>query len=76
MEYIKQADYDYIINKYHDAAKPFDPLKFNRWYRRDEIFDINSGLDGEDIKKGILAQDEIIKHLPPLYVKQGHWNSF
>lgn len=62
MRYIKNADYDYIINKYHDANKPFNG--FNRFIRRDEIFSADTGIDGEKIKEGILAQDEKIKDLP------------
>lgn len=27
MEYIKKCDYDYILNKYHDQGKPFNPHK-------------------------------------------------
>ena len=55
MEYIKQKDYDYIINKYHDTKKPFD--HFNRFVRHDEIFDPSTGLDSETIKKEIFRLD-------------------
>ena len=64
MQYIKPQDYDYITDKYHDASKPFDPLKYNRWSRRDEIFSDESGIPGADIKGGILKQDAQLKHLP------------
>ena len=59
MEYIKQSDYDYIINKYHDTTKPFDPFK--RFIRHDAIFAPETGMDGDVIKEGILREDE--KHL-------------
>ena len=62
MEYIKNSDYEYISNKYHDASKPFDGHA--RFIRRDEIFDKNSGLDGDIIKEDILKEDEKISHLP------------
>ena len=62
MEYIKQSDYDYIINKYHDTAKPFDPLK--RFLRRDELFSPDTGLAPEEILAGIAKRDERICELP------------
>jgi len=61
MEYIKNADYEYIMNKYHDQAKPFN--SFSRFIRRDEIFDESTGLDGEFIKEEIMRRDEQIKDL-------------
>lgn len=62
MEYIRQADYDYIINKYHDTAKPFDSLK--RFVRRDELFSPETGLDPEVILAGITENDDRICKLP------------
>lgn len=62
MEYIKDCDYEYIKNKYHDATKPFD--SFSRFIRRDCIFDKNTGLDGETIKTGILSLDREMTELP------------
>ncbi len=62
MEYIAKNDYDYIINKYHDASKPFDSL--SRFIRRDELFSADTGMDGEAIKEGILRQDEALNALP------------
>ncbi|MBQ8311361.1 MAG: hypothetical protein IJX80_10165 [Clostridia bacterium] len=53
MEYIKQADYDYIINKYHP----------DRFARHDEIFSPDSGMDGEEILGGILENDKHFSHL-------------
>ena len=52
MEYINQLDYEYIMNKYHNSKKPFDP--FVRFIRNDEIFNTATGLSGEEIKRGIL----------------------
>ena len=62
MEYIRQADYDYIINKYHDTAKPFDPHK--RFIRRDELFSPDTGLDPEEILAGITENDRQYASLP------------
>ena len=56
MQYINDADYKYITNKYHDATKPFD--SFARFIRRDEIFSENSGMAPDDIIAGILENDE------------------
>ena len=62
MKYIKQTDYSYIINKYHDSSKPFDG--FSRFIRRDEIFSDETGMDGQKIKEEILRQDEEMSDLP------------
>ena len=62
MEYIKSRDYDYIMNKYHDQGKPFNPHR--RFIRRDEIFDEATGMDGDDIIAGILEQDAQNENLP------------
>ena len=48
MEYIKQADYEYIKGKYHP----------DRFARRDELFSPDSGMDGEEILKGIFENDK------------------
>ncbi len=61
MKYITQENYDYIKNKYHDASKPWDGM--SRFIRRDELFDPATGMDADDICKGILVQDEELKHL-------------
>ena len=61
MEYIKAADYDYIMNKYHDSAKPFDP--YNWFIRHDAVFSPGTGLDAEAIKEEILRRDEKISGL-------------
>ncbi|MBR2019713.1 MAG: hypothetical protein IKA05_04870 [Clostridia bacterium] len=62
MKYIPSEHYAYIMNKYHDQSKPFDPHK--RFIRRDEIFSEATGLSGEEILNGILEQDERLVHLP------------
>jgi len=62
MEYIDPRDYDYIINKYHDQQKPFNPHK--RFIRQEGIFDGSTGLDGDGIIAGILEQDSRLSSLP------------
>ena len=61
MKYIKNEDYEYIKNKYHDTKKPFD--SFSRFIRHDEIFSEDTGLSAEEIIQGIRAQDKEIEHL-------------
>lgn len=62
MEYIKNSDYEYIRkNKYHNSTS-IDGS--DRFIRRDEIFDPETGMDGDKIKEGILLEDEKIKDLP------------
>ena len=62
MKYIKEADYEYIINKYHDAGKPFDP--FSRFIRRDEIFSEKTGMAPADILSGISENDKLYAEMP------------
>ena len=61
MEYIKNKDYDYIMNKYHNASQPFDGL--SRFIRKDDIFSDDTGMDGDKIREEIVRRDEEIKHL-------------
>ena len=61
MKYIKDKDYDYIINKYHDSKVPFNP--FLRYIRRDEIFSQETGLDGDIIRQNIIIEDKKHTHL-------------
>ena len=61
MEYIKNKDYDYIMNKYHDASQPFDG--HSRFIRKDDIFSDDTGMDGDKIREEIVRRDEEIKHL-------------
>ena len=56
MEYIKECDYQYIMNKYHNQSKPFD--SFRRFVRNDEIFDTESGMEADKIFAGLMQLDE------------------
>ena len=62
MEYINPIDYEYIINKYHDTSKPFDP--FEQYVRHDGIFSEKTGLDGDTIIRDVLERDKEMAHLP------------
>lgn len=62
MEYIKNCDYDYIMNKYHMQDQPFDPHK--RFIRNDAIFSESTGMAPDDIYAGILSRDAQIEDLP------------
>ena len=61
MEYIKKADYNYIMNKYHFQDRPFNSLA--RFIRNDEYFSEETGLDGGVIRENILKRDDEIKEL-------------
>lgn len=56
MYLIPQNDYDYISNKYHDASKPWTGNQ--RFLRRDEIFDPETGLDPEIIMTELTKLDQ------------------
>jgi len=56
MQYIPESSYAFIMNKYHDTAKPFDSL--NRFTRNDALFDPNTGLDPEKMQSAILDNDK------------------
>ena len=62
MEYIREKDYDYIMNKYHRQDEPFD--SFNRFVRNDGIFSSETGMDPEEIMKGIVEGDKEMENLP------------
>ena len=62
MEYIKNCDYDYIKNKYHDTNKPYD--SFRRFIRHDEIFAEDTGMEYFAMKDAFIANDEKIENLP------------
>ena len=62
MEYIKQSDYEYIMDKYHDSKKPFNSLA--RFIRRDEIFSPETGADGEEIAQKLHSLGVENSHLP------------
>lgn len=55
MKYISDADYSYIINKYHDTEKPFNP--FLRFLRNDAIFAEDSGLSPDEVVAGACEAD-------------------
>ena len=63
MKYIKDADYNYIMNKYHDASKPFDPFK-HLYTNHEEFYDVNTGLSTAEIEKGIMENDKQYKYEP------------
>lgn len=56
MKYLTSAEYDFVMNKYHDTAKPFN--RFDRFVRRDELFDPTSGDSAEEI---YAALEELFK---------------
>ena len=61
MQYIKNEDYEYIMQKYADEPKPI--VGRNRFVRQDRIFNENTGLDGDEIIKNIGIEDEKYKDL-------------
>ncbi len=61
MHYISDRDYEYIKNKYHDTAKPYN--SFARFVRRDEIFAEDTGMEYEALKAAFEANDEALSHL-------------
>ena len=62
MKYIKEEDFEYIINKYHDTSKHFN--SHARFIRRDELFAEETGMAPDDILSGIEKNDELYKKLP------------
>ncbi|MBQ8849123.1 MAG: hypothetical protein IJ011_02175 [Clostridia bacterium] len=62
MYLIKERDYDYISNKYHDTSKPWNG--FGRFVRRDEIFSPETGMSPEDILTGIWENDKKYENEP------------
>ena len=63
MQYIKDSNYEYIKNKYHDASKPWDG--HHRFIRKDDLFSADSGMFPDDILAGITKNDV-------LYAKLSH----
>ena len=61
MEYIKDQDYRFIMNKYHDTTKPYN--NFQRFVRHDEIFPEETGLPVYQIKEDYKRLDAEISHL-------------
>ena len=64
---ISDADRNYIENKYHDTKRPFDP--FNRFYYHGYEYDASTGLDDEEMKKGLEALFVKTAHLPHTVAK-------
>ena len=62
MYYITDKDAEYILNKYHNLSKPYDIM--NRFVRNDEIFDPDTGMDGDEIIKNLRIRDANNAHLP------------
>ncbi len=56
MEYIKAEDYEYIVNKYHDATKPFDP--YQRMAYHGYEYDPGTGRSDEEIKQGLVELEK------------------
>ena len=52
MKYVKQQDYEYIMNKYHPK----------RFARRDELFSPESGMAPDDIISGIWENDKLYEN--------------
>ena len=62
MQYIKDSDYQYILNKYHDTTKPFEPLRrYN--YRNDALFSPDTGMHPDELPAGIVENDKKYAHL-------------
>lgn len=62
MYYINDSDSEYILNKHHSLSSDYDIM--NCFIRHDEIFDESTGMDGDEIIKGIREQDDKISHRP------------
>ena len=69
MEYVKDCDYKYIMNKYHRQDQPFNAHR--RFVRHDEYFSPASGLSPEEIYAGIRQQDMRYAHCPHV-VRKAH----
>ncbi|MBQ8321983.1 MAG: hypothetical protein IJX92_06420 [Clostridia bacterium] len=61
MQYIKNEDYEYIMQKYAD--EPQSIVGRSRFVRQDRIFDESTGLDGDVIIQKIMEDDEKMSHL-------------
>lgn len=68
MEFIKNSDYDYIMNKYHLQSEPFNTM--NRFIRNDSVFDNNSGMNGDDIIAELKRLDEEILNKLPVPIRK------
>ena len=61
MQYIKDIDYEYIMQKYADEPKSI--VSRSRFVRQDRIFDESTGLDGDVIIQKIMEEDEKLSYL-------------
>jgi len=61
MQYIKNEDYEYIMQKYADEPKSI--VGRSRFVRQDRIFDESTGLDGDIIIQRIIEEDEKMSNL-------------
>lgn len=62
MKLIPKQDYDYLINKYHDTKKPFDPYKRRAYHGYD--YDKSTGLSDEEIFEGLSVLEKEFEELP------------
>jgi len=62
MEYIKDRDLSYILNKYHDASAPWTGM--GRFRPANAPFEPETGKDPDEILEMILAQDAALSELP------------
>ena len=62
MVFLTDAEYDYIMNKYHRQDQPFNSHR--RFIRNDELFAPDSGLSPEALEANLLAQDAGLEALP------------
>ena len=62
MNYINQLDYQYLIQKYHDPKKPFNPYK--RMQYHGYAYDPATGMSEEEIVLGLDALEATLAPLP------------
>jgi formate C-acetyltransferase len=66
MKYIKDKDYDYIMNKYHDATKAETSYRF---MANEKIFDESTGISPEQIHAHIGVIEEKYANHPHCIIK-------
>lgn len=66
MEYIKEKDYDFIMNKYHDKSTV---ETFSRFIANEKIFDSSTGLSSEQIQAYIPVIEEKYSDRPHSIIK-------
>lgn len=62
MKYFRNDDYEYLKNKHHDTAKPYN--RFYRFVTHEEIFDEGTGLSPEAVLEGISENDKKYENFP------------